>query len=168
MECTHYSSSCKYWTKHQCTDYKNIRDQQLKRLADIRKETKHAASNIIESAKYCKKHNKITIMLLFKIFESFDELLHKTYQKSIQYIAMNLHYDSLSYLDHTCRTSTHQHIRRYRSRFLDNTHRIRCSGYCISDHSIFQTNQIYTIHLNEVSNNLETREIKILQQTPYT
>ena len=70
--------------------------------------------------------------------------------------------------DHTCRTSTHQHIRRYRSRFLDNTHRIRCSAYCISDHSIFQTNQIYTKHLNEVSNNLETREIRILQKKKHT
>ena len=89
-------------------------------------------------------------MLLFQVsMNSFIKPIVSQFN-----IAMNLHYDSLSYLDHTCRTSIRQHIRRYRSRYLGNTHRTRCSGHCISDHSICQTNQVYINHLNEVSNTI--------------
>lgn len=97
----------------------------------------------------------ITINLLFfKIFKRFKNFFFRKLIISQLNIAMLLHYDSSPYLDHTCRMSIRQHIRRYRFRFLDNTHRIRCSGYCISDHSVCQTNHIYIDILNEISNTI--------------
>ena len=135
-----------------------MKDQDYKRLENILKEKKHAASNIIKPANIVKK--KIVWLLwclFFKNFKSFEESFIKSIVSQLD-IVMNLHYDSLSYLDHTCRTSIRQHIRRYKSRFVENTHRIRCSGYCISDHSIYQTNQIYIDNLYEISKTIWEHE----------